>query len=493
MKYFTYAIVVGIGGGLIGGIVGFTVLPRVIWRAYAMLYVMDGLQISVTYWAVLIGGLGGTLATVLATAAATIGTLRSPAANLMRPKAPKAGKRVILERVTPIWKRLKFSYKVTARNIFRNKKRFFMTLVGIAGCTAFLLTGFGIRDSIGGMVELQYQDITHAEVTAYLENPSGEAKDTPLNEEMKKYGKYAYYDSEDIEVTHGEKENKGMPTYLFVPEDAENLGKFITFRERRGRDPVQFPPKEQDGVVITEKLSEMLDIEVGDNINIGAPGTKKEAVKVSGITENYVYNYIYMTPEAYKNVFGADPEYATVMLKLSEEQNLKADGNYAQVLEDVVAQDNVQSATSVSQLREVMDNVVKSLNAIVYVVLAIAGLMALVVLYNLSNINITERERELATLRVLGFYKNEVSRYVNRETYIITAISILIGLAGGVVLHTYVMRSVEINEMMFGREVAPLSYIWSTLFTIACTIAMNIFMLPKIMKIDPATSLKSAE
>jgi putative ABC transport system permease protein len=502
-KYLFYAVTVGLVGGLVGSAIGFAVLPKIVWNAYTMLYTMDALQINVTAWAAAIGIGGGLLATVAATVAAIWNDMRIPAANLMRPKAPKAGKRVLLERVSPIWKRLSFSYKVTARNLFRNKKRFVMTIIGVAGCAALLLTGFGIRDSIGSMVNLQFGEITHSQITVYIDEPSSHEADTPINKLLSKDGKFAYYQEQDVKVTHGKLNNTGMPTEVFVPEDMNTLGSFIDMRERRSGDKVAFPPVKSgnipDGIpvaVVTEKLANELDVSEGDVIMVGFPGAKKHEIGVSGICENYLYNYVYMTHEGYELAFGNVPEYSSILLNLaagSDAADAAVDGDYTKELEEIVGTEGVRSAISVTQLRSIMDDVVTSLNAIVYVVLALAGLLALIVLYNLSNINITERERELATLRVLGFNKKEISAYVSRESIILTVISILIGLFAGYFLHMYVMRSVEVSEFMFGREIHPLSYLWTGLFTFACAIIINVAMLPKIMRIDPASSLKSAE
>jgi putative ABC transport system permease protein len=502
-KYLFYAFAVSFAGGLLGSAIGFAVLPKIIWNAYTMLYTMDDLKINVTPWAAAIGIGGGLLATVAATVAAIWNDMRISTADLMRPKAPKAGKRVLLERVSPIWKRLSFSYKVTARNLFRNKKRFVMTIIGVAGCSALLLTGFGIRDSIGSMVNLQFGEITHSQITVYIDEPSSHEADTPINKLLTKDGKFAYYQEQDVKVSHGKLNNTGMPTEVFVPEDMNTLGSFIDLRERKSGDKVAFPPVKSENIpggipvaVVTEKLANELDVSEGDVIMVGFPGAKKHEIGVSGICENYLYNYIYMTHEGYELAFGNAPEYSSILLNLaagSDAADAAVEGDYTKELEEIVGTEGVRSAISVTQLRSIMDDVVTSLNAIVYVVLAIAGLLALIVLYNLSNINITERERELATLRVLGFNKKEISAYVSRESIILTVISILIGLFAGYFLHMYVMRSVEVSEFMFGREIHPLSYLWTGLFTFACAIIINVAMLPKIMRIDPASSLKSAE
>jgi putative ABC transport system permease protein len=491
-KYFFYATSVGLLGGITGVLIGIQLFPRAIWDAYTMLYTMDPIKLTISLRPCLIGLLGGVVATTAATIAACSNELRSPAAELMRPKAPKAGKRVLLERIGVLWRRLSFNRKVTVRNLFRYKKRFIMTIIGVAGCTALLLTGFGIRDSIAGMVELQYGDIAHSEITVELRDPSSASLDTPVNKKLDGYGKYAYVYETIVDATHGHNNNNDMMTYVYVPENADELKDFITFQQRRQKEQIMFPPDEGDGgpsAVITEKLAKRLGVGVGDTIDFAPPGEKKKQVRVAGITENYIYNYIYVTPGDYKALYGRDAEYTTIML----ETDSIADMDYKAILEDLVETDGVASAFSIEQVREMMDNMISSLNSVIWIIILVAGLLALVVLYNLININIMERGRELATLKVLGFYPKEVYSYISRESILLTLIGIAFGLPSGIVLHSYVMESVEVSEVMFARTIMLPSYIYAAAFTMFCVIAVNLLMRPKIGKIDPASSLKSAE
>ncbi|MDR0852487.1 MAG: FtsX-like permease family protein [Clostridiales Family XIII bacterium] len=499
-KFIFYALLIGVLGGVIGVILGLVVFPRVIWNAYAMLYTMDDMQLAIALVPCLIGALGGLVATMTATLVACGSDLRLAAAELMRPKAPKAGKRVLLERVSIIWKHLRFSHKVTIRNLFRNKRRFVTTIFGVAGCCALLLTGLGIRDSIGSMVELQYGELNHALIDVYLDGAGSRNDDTEINEVLGAHGQYAYVYIADASASKGRKNNNGMQTYLYVPENPDMLKDFIDLRERVGKKEIAFPPvlpaevrsaagADLPGVVITEKLAKQLDAKPGDEIEFAAITSREMKAIVTGVTENYIYNYIYLTPESYTSMFGAEPEYTTAILIPDKAE----DADLLAALTDIIKTENVKSATSTVQIKDLLNDIVRSLNAIVWVIIGVAGGLAMVVLYNLTNINIIERERELATLKVLGFYRTEVSAYVNRESMVLTVIGIICGLLCGILLHRYVMDSVEVSEFMFGRLIKPVSFLYATLFTLFCGIAINISMHPKILKIDPVGALKSAE
>ncbi|MDR0817702.1 MAG: ABC transporter permease [Clostridiales Family XIII bacterium] len=491
-KYFFYSTAVSLLGGLIGVLFGLQIFPRAIWDAYSMLYTMGKIELAISLRPCLTGLFGGMVATTIATTAAVISELRSPAAELMRPKAPRAGKRVLLERVGIFWRRLRFNQKVTVRNLFRYKKRFIMTIIGVAGCTALLIAGFGIRDSIESMVSLQYGEIMHSEITVALREPSSATDDTQINKKLDGYGEYIYLYETIINVSHGHKSSGDTITYVYVPEDAEKLDEFITLKERKHKKQITFPPKNVDGepaVVITEKLAKELGVVAGDEIRFAPPGEKKVKAKVAGIAESYIYNYVYIAPDDYKVLHGEDAEYASIMLETDSIE----DRDYREILEDLVDTDNVTSAFSIEQVREMMDNMISSLNSVIWIIILVAGILALVVLYNLININIMERQRELATLKVLGFYPKEVYSYISRESILLTLIGIAFGAPCGVLLHRYIMESIEVSEVMFGRTIMLPSYLYAAVFTIFCVIAVNLLMRPKIGRIDPVGSLKSAE
>ncbi|MDR2156314.1 MAG: FtsX-like permease family protein [Clostridiales Family XIII bacterium] len=486
--YQFYAWFIGLFGGVIGVSLGLLIFPRVVWNAYATMYRMGEFMPAVAPVPCAVGLLGSTVAISLATAAACRRALDSNAASLMRPQAPKPGRRVWPERIPFLWRRFTFSQKVTIRNLFRYKKRFFMTIIGVAGCTALLLTGFGLQDSVDGVVDLQYGEVSHARATLLLNHASGAAEETPLNAGSDGYD-IAYAHLAAVDASAGSRNNNGLVTYLYVPEDAEALNGFLSFRERRGHKPVLFPPAgEAPAAVITERLANAMGVKAGDEIAFSPPDMKEVSVRVAGVTENYVYNYIYLTSEAYKTLFGIAPTFTSVALKSD-----LPEADFNDLLAELVATENVTSALPVSQLREIMDQVIANMSAVVWLIIVVASALALVVLYNLVNINITERERELATLKVLGFYRREVAAYIFRETTTLTIIGILIGLVCGVFLHNYVIASIEVNEVMFARLILPKSYGFAIAFTLGCSLLIGLLMLPRLKRIDPVGSLKSVE
>jgi len=497
-KYFAYAVVLSAVGGGLGAAIGLRIFPASIWSAYSIMYRMDPMQISVRPSAVVIGIFGGVLAVSIATTAACLGELRSPAAELMRPKAPKPGRRVLLERIGPLWRRLRFSDKVTARNLFRYKKRLIMTVIGIMGCSALLLAGAGIHNSITGIGDLQYGVVNHYDATFYLDKASDKKADTSLNKTLNEYGENEYYMEKAVDAKRGNKAPAGMPIEIFVPENPEVLNDFISFRIRGSGEHVVFPPEgySEPSAVVTEKLAKELGAGIGDKISFGEPGKPMNDIIVAGITENYIYSYIYMTPGDYEKIYGKAPVYKAVMLKMAPAE----DGESGQDEEDInnaithVLEDkNAVYAVSAGYVRSMVRDIVSNLSVVVWVIIGVSGLLALIVLYNLTNINVTERERELATLKVLGFYRKEVSAYISRETIILTVIGVLFGFIGGILLHRYLISAVEVNDIMFARLIKPFSFIFTGAFTIVCAIVIMLIMQPKLNRIDPVTSLKSAE
>jgi putative ABC transport system permease protein len=490
-KYFFYASFLGVVGGAIGVIAGLLAFPSVIWDVYATLYAMGDMHLAITPLPCIIGLLVGPIAMVLATAIACGSELKSSAAELLRPKAPKAGKRVWLEHVGILWRHLSFSNKVTLRNLFRYKKRFITTIVGVAGCCALLLAGSGLRDSVGGILGLQYGTIHHSSITVYLDEGFSSAKKSSLNEKLSRYGDYLYFHGIDTNVEKGTLDNKNMQTSLFVPENSTELNNFISFRERASGHPIKFPPTVTDtpSVVITEKLAKALGVSPGDTIDIAPTNQTKQKVQVAALTENYIYNYVYLTPESYTQLFGKEPEFKAVLLMPDKTD----DASLQQILTDLISTDHVKSATSILQAKSIMSDIASSMNSIIWIIIGVAGCLAMVVLYNLTNINIIERNRELATLKVLGFHRKEISSYVNHESFILCLIGIAFGLVGGVLLHRYVVTAIEVDEFMFGRIIKPISFVTAGLFTLLCNIIIHFAMKPRLRKINPVASLKSAE
>lgn len=487
-KYLIYTGTATILGSAVGLAVGFLTFPSVIYQAYSIMYTLPSAILSFNVKYALISSLTAILSTMLATLWACYHELVSVPAELIRPKAPSPGRRVFLEKIPFLWKRLSFTMKVTARNLFRYKKRFFMTIIGIGGCTTLLLTGFGLRDSIMGIVSRQFGDIHTYDMIVGLSDASDSTQKTQLNDGLTTFSKealYAMLTSVDI-AAQGEK----MTAYLFVPENAEKLNNFVSFRKRVSNERVPFP---QPGkVVLSEKMAIKLDIVIGDEITIKKGEFDKVNAIVGGITENYVYNYIYMSPQDYTAAFGRTPEYKQVVVNLPYADQVTEEGEQS-ISEEILKFDNVSSVTFTAKSRREFSDTMKSLNSVVILIIICASLLAFVVLYNLTNINITERIREIATIKVLGFFDQEVSAYVYRENIILTLIGTILGLIGGIFLHQFVVQTAEVDMVMFERSIKPLSYVWSTVFTFVFAGLVNFTMYFRLRKVSMVESLKSTE
>ena len=404
----------------------------------------------------------------------------------MRPKAPKEGKRIFLERISFIWKRMNFTEKVTARNIFRYKKRFFMTVIGISGCTALLLAGFGIKDSISTIASKQFGEIIKYDSQVSID------KEATLTEKEDLFDKYKN-DSrvEDISEmsTFNSKaidDGEDKSVKLIVPKNISEFKDFISLRERSSQKEIEL---NNSGVVITEKLSKSLGVKKGDKITIENEDGDRKEVEVSAISEMYVDHYVFMSPEYYKSTFGVTNEINTLALKLND-TSTKVEEFLGT---DLMDNDIVKSVSFYSGLVNNFDNMISSLNIVVIVLIVSAGALAFVVLYNLTNVNVSERLREIATIKVLGFYDNEVSAYVYRENLVLTAIGSIVGLALGTILHRFIMITVEFDAMMFGRNINILSYLIAVVITMGFAILVNLVMYKKLKKIPMVESLKSVE
>ena len=486
LKYVLYAMTASIVGCIVGLTVGFRLFPTVIWNAYSMMYNLPDLycQFNVKY--AVISSVAAIACTLLATLNAGWATLKETPAQLMLPKAPKAGKRILLERVTFVWKRMKFTYKVTARNLFRYKKRFFMTVVGIAGCTALLVTGFGLHDSISDIVYKQFGEVFTYDVSISLKNESS------LNEaEMQDI----LNDSELVEdylPIHQEKSTNSMgsdsfTTYLLVPQTMEDLPNFVDLHTRKSGEPVDVPA---DGeVVITEKMSQRMNVDVGDTVELENNDGQKGSFTVSGVVENYVENYVYMTANTYRDGFGQEPEFNTVYARSADASQEGRDA----LSEALLSVDGVSSVSFTEDLKEWFSNMLEKIDTIVVLLIVSAGVLAFVVLYNLTNINITERVKEIATIKVLGFYDKEVSAYVYRESIALSIIGTLVGLMLGIFLHMFVIRTAEVDAVMFGRTIKTMSYVYSALLTMVFSCLVNLVMHRKLRSISMVESMKAPE
>ena len=483
-KYIIYASLACIIGGIIGMNIGFQLLPRMIWEMYTVMYQMPEINISFNYENAILGLGLIYICVVGATCYAIMKEVKETPATLLRPKAPKIGKRVLLERITPIWKRLNFSQKVTVRNIFRYKKRFLMTIIGISGCTSLILAGFGLKDSISKLLPNQYEKVFNYDMQISLK--------TDLAEEQKEEWISKINQKEEVEkiaeiyMTSTTVEDNDVQ--MIVPKTNDELKDIINLMDYKIENN-EISLEEQDGVVITEKLAELLDVKEGDLIKIKDGNNKEKELKISKIAENYIYHYIYMSKENYEKIYGQD--YSTnVILVKDKELNEKEQDDFST---EIISQNEVSTVILASDIMGILDNTMNSLNYVVLILIVSAGLLAFVVLYNLSNVNISERVRELATIKVLGFYDKEVYSYVTRETILLTIIGIILGLIGGYFLNFYIIGTCEIDAMRFPKVIDPISYVYAILITVVFTVIVNIFTYFALKKIDMIGSLKSVE
>ena len=420
-KYIIYATLACTIGSFLGMCVGFILLPKMIWMMYSIMYEIEDILISFNwsyatagFWLIIICIVGSTIYAVYK-------ELRQTPATLMRPKAPKMGKRVILERIPFIWKHLKFSQKVTVRNIFRYKKRFLMTIIGILGCTALILTGFGLKDSISSIMPNQYEHVFNYDMQISLKSGLESASLQEYVEELK--GKEEIENLAKTYMTSMTAKNNELEedVQVIVPDDQSTLDGLINILDLKTKEKVELKENE---ICITDKAAELLNVKEGDNVTlVDNDGNEKQA-KISNVVENYIYHYVYMSKDTYKNIFGEEYKTNVILIKnanLTEEQEDK-------LASDIMANSKVSSLTNISTAIRALDDTMKSLNYVVIILIVSAGLLAFVVLYNLSNVNISERIRELATIKVLGFYDKEVYLYITRETIILTIIGILLGL-----------------------------------------------------------------
>lgn len=481
-KYLIYAAVPSVLGSLFGIVLGNQTLPRICWSAYLMMY--RGPDLLVVHQPVFntIGCVASAACTLGATAFACRSELRETPASLLQPKAPKAGKRIFLEYIRPLWKRLRFTQKVTCRNLFLYKRRLFMTIVGIAGATGLLLTGFGIKDSVSGIVEKQYSEI-------YLYDTIVSLKDNEVSDGARKILDGDSFDGwmtvmkKSTDLMAGDASYSG---YVLVPENAEDLGTYINLRDRKTGESVEFT---EGSVLVTEKLAGLLGVDVGGTITIENESGRRVDFTVTGIVENYVYHYLYISPELYESEMNEPFEPSEIDAVCVETDGEAREAIAAQLQE----QEGVATAGFTEDTRASFDDLVESLNSIILVIIFCAGALAFVVLYNLTNINVTERQRELATIKVLGFRDGEVAGYIYRETSLLTILGCAVGLAFGVLMHSFVIQTVEVDMVMFGRTVEPLSFVYSALLTLLFAVIVDLVMYPKLKKIDMVESLKSVD
>ncbi len=486
MKYVIYATLATVIGAVIGMNIGFQLLPRIVISLYQMMYpyVTNAVIEFNIYYACI--GLGLiSICIIGATIYAVQKELFSTPAQLMRPKAPKAGKRVLLEKIPFIWKHLNFTQKVTFRNMFRYKKRFIMTIVGISGCTALILVGFGIKDSISQIMHFQYGEVYQYNALVSLKSNLKSAEIESIKKELVDMDEISSVTETYIGSATVIKGDKEKDVQIVVPNDSKELTTAITLKDRKTREKLEL---DDNSIFITDKVAELLGIKVGDKIELEDSKHNKVNVVVGKIVEQYLEHYIYMSKELYENTFSK--EYQTNILYANyANTNIAEDKLTAKILED----NKVSTVIGTTKMIASADDMLQSLNSIVYILIISAGLLAFVVLYNLANININERIRELATIKVLGFYDKEVFDYVSREVVFLTIIGIFLGLIGGFFLTNFIISTCEIEMLRFPKTIGVMSYIYSALITIVFTIIVNIATYFVLKKIDMIESLKSVE
>lgn len=482
-KYLFYGLLPSLTGGVFGLVIGYILFPKMIFTAYQIMYQMPDIELRAYPEISIFSVLAAVACTTLATLWACLATLRETPASLMRPRTPKAGKRVFLEYIRPLWRKMSFTHKVTARNLFRYQKRFWMTVIGIGGCTALIIAGFGMRSSLLFTMSRQYDDLFHYSAQVTL-------SDNALSTERQAVEDFLAGDERIVSYVPCEASSATVVTpsysttaYIEVMASDE-IGKVVDLFDYKSGDPITMG---DEGVYIDQKLSELLKVSVGDTFFLD--GDVRGDVTVAGVYEHYTGHFIYMTPGYYENALHADGEPNAYLMNFTSDDTDTCNAIFEKLLD-------MSGVATTSRMRDTQDTYMHSMERVDFVVVIIilaAAALAMVVLFNLSNINITERQRELATIKLLGFYDGEVSAYVYRENIVLTVFGILLGCFMGHWLHIYLVRSTEIDLMMFGRQTAPSAYVYAAILTALFSLLVNVLAHFKMKKIDMVESLKSAE
>ena len=486
-RYLLYAMMATVGGSIIGILFGEWFLPQLIIKSYGVMYTGQLYCYTPLNWKqAALGIAAAALCTGGATLAACINQLRAEPAALMRPEAPAAGQRVFLERIKPLWMHLSFTRKSTIRNLVRYKKRLIMTVIGVGGCMGLLLVGFGIHDSINEIAKQQYINIFRQDaVITYESSAKTEERDAlqQLAQDWPGVQSSTQVGMVSVDLTYN---GNIRSSYLYIPQEPDKISDYLLLRNRITKEVYEYP---DEGAVISEKTARMLGLEVGDTVTITKEGERSVSVPVTAISENYILHYLFLSPQTYRELYGKDPVYNSLYLLYDDEvrENEASFGNY------LMGQDACAGISFTTDLENEIDDMLGILGNIVIVLIVAAGLLAFVVLYNLNSINIMERRRELATLKVLGFFDTEVAAYVYRENVILTVLGAALGILIGSVLHRFVIVTVEVDLMMFGRTISLHSYIYSILLTFGFAVIVNLAMYYSLKKVDMIESLKSVE
>lgn len=459
-KYLGYAVLATLTGGIFGVMIGEKILPYIIITAYKIMYRhLPDVEIPYNLYYGVLACVAALLCTVAATIFSCMKELKEQAAELMRPPAPKQGKRVFLEYIPFLWKRLNFTWKSTVRNLMRYKKRFFMTIFGIGGCMGLMLVGFGLKDSISSIVPLQYEDIQLYDGNVILQSDVTMQEKQEVYEALEKNSQVVATAEDLLQKITIEHDGVSKEVYLNVPENVEKFSDFVVLQDRTTKEKYQLTDK---GAVLTEKMAKELGVSAGDTVTIKEENEKERTVKISQICENYMSHYLYMTPAVYKAAYGKEPKYNSIYYRTEGRTTKEAE----LVGEAALKLDGALSVSYTTELRQQVDDMLQSLDIVIVVLIISAGMLAFVVLYNLNNINITERKRELATLKVLGFYDKEVTEYVYRENILLTLIGSVFGMLLGKILHRFIIVTVEIDSVMFGRNINTISFVYAFLLTV---------------------------
>ena len=485
LKYVGYGFSAGLLGGLAGLILGCTLIPWVIYNAWCIMYALPPITYQMQPVICVVAVAAAVLVLTLSALAACLGTLRAVPAQLMRSKAPPAGKRVLLEYIPFLWRRFSFNQKVTLRNLFRYKKRFLMTLVGICGCTALIVTGFGLRDSIFAIMDKQYDELTHYTASVAVEDNLTDSERQELTRVLDNCDDVADYLMATETAVTAETEQYSVSASVISAVTPDALERFFTFRDRTSGQSVPF---DENSVLISEKTADLLGAKVGSTITLVSGDNRYEAT-VTGIVEHYVQHCIYLTDGMYQQIFGEAPDHNTYYLRYVDTNPDTAD----RVALQLVSLSGVTSLTRLETVRDTLQHSMEAVDYAVVIVIISAAALAFVVLYNLTNINITERMRELATLKVLGFYDRELSSYVYRENVILTVLGTLVGLFAGKLLHIYLIHTVEIDMVMFGRDIHLMSYALAAILTVVFSLAVNLAAHRKLKGLIMVESLKTVE
>lgn len=485
-KYILYALAASVSGTLVGLAVGFKAFPSIIWSAYEMMYYMPAIATPWRLSQALFSGGTLTVLSLLVTALTCRSSLSETPAALMLPRAPKAGKRILLERITPLWRHFPFSWKVTCRNLFRYKKRFWMTVIGVAGCTSLLIAGFGISDSLNAIITKQYEDIFHYDLMTVVTEEDALTQGSVQEYLFDNPSVFSDSLAVSIQSTRQEIKNGEADVYLMIPKDLSSFGSFVDLHERVSRKAT---PLQEDGIIITEKLAKTLGIQAGDSITLQNEDEEKASFTVTGVCEHYVSNYVYMSAATYEAGFHKTPVYNAAISKMPDDSQTVRDQVSAVLLDN----DHVASLTFTADNVKQVLNMLNSIDAVVVLIIICAAGLAFVVLYNLSNINVAERVKEIATIKVLGFYDREVDSYVNRESYALTGIGIFFGIFGGIALHKFVITTVEVDAVMFGRSLRPVSFLYAVLLTLLFSIIVSLVIGRSLKKVSMVESMKAPE